>query len=179
VRMLVEMHGGSVAAFSDGPGRGSEFVVRLPTSPERSVAGTAIPTAPGGRDAQPRGQQVLIVEDNKDAADSMAMLLRLWGHEVRTARDGLSGLKAALSYRPQVVFLDIGLPGLDGYAVAKRLRSELGQEVRLVAMTGYGQEEDRRRAQQAGFDAHLVKPVDPELLHQLLGHPTRTDLPTQ
>jgi CheY-like chemotaxis protein len=104
----------------------------------------------------------------KDAGDSLAMLLRLWGHQVRTARDGLSGLKAARSYRPQVIFLDIGLPGLDGYEVARQLRREFGAELRLVAMTGYGHEHGRRRAAEAGFDAHLVKPAEPEVLQQLL-----------
>jgi DNA-binding response OmpR family regulator len=111
---------------------------------------------------------VLVVDDNADAAESLAVLLRLWGHDVQTAHDGLSGLKAALSDRPAVALLDIGLPGLDGYELARRLRAQLGPALRLVAVTGYGQEEDRRRSLEAGFDAHLVKPADLDELHALL-----------
>ncbi len=162
------MHGGSVTASSAGPGKGSEFTVRLPAcadTPSRAdVAPAALPATTPGTAAL----RVLVVEDNKDAADSLAMLLQVWGHQVRLAYDGLSGLKAARSFRPQVVFLDIGLPGLDGYEVARRLRQEFASELRLVAMTGYGQEDDRRRAGEAGFDAHLVKPADPALLQRLL-----------
>ncbi len=174
VKMLVEMHHGSVTAHSAGPGQGSEFVVRLPICPE-----AAEPLAPAGArsDAAPPASsplQVLVVEDNQDAADSLAMLLRLWGHEVRIAHDGLSGLKAAQSYHPQVVFLDIGLPGIDGYEVARQLRGDLGQAVWLVAMTGYGQEDDRRRALEAGFNAHLVKPADPAALQAVLAHSAAT-----
>jgi CheY-like chemotaxis protein len=110
----------------------------------------------------------LIVDDNRDAADSLAMLLRYWHHEVRTAHDGLSGMKAVRSYHPHVVLLDIGLPGLDGYEIARQIRSEFGPALRLVAVTGYGQEEDRRRALAAGFDAHLVKPADLDTLERVL-----------
>jgi CheY-like chemotaxis protein len=168
VKSLIEMHQGTVTAHSDGPGKGSEFAVYLPCaspSSEHADAGTSKSQVPAV--AEP-GLQILVVEDNKDTADSLAMLLQVWGHAVRTAHDGWSGLKAARSFRPQVVFLDIGLPGLDGYEVARHLRQEFGPGIRLVAMTGYGQEEDRRRALESGFDAHLVKPASPELLQHLL-----------
>jgi CheY-like chemotaxis protein len=113
---------------------------------------------------------VLVVDDNQDAAESVALLLRLWGHEVRTAHEGVSALKAARSYLPEVVLLDLGLPGLDGYEVARQLRGEQGEgPLLIVAMTGYGQDEDRRRSREAGFDHHLVKPVDPHTLQGLLG----------
>jgi PAS domain S-box-containing protein len=168
VKTLVEMHRGSVTAASAGPGHGSEFTVRLPACADVPSLTHAAAADPPDATAGDGSLHVLVVEDSRDAADSLAMLLQLWGHQVRVARDGLSGLKAARSFRPQVVFLDIGLPGLDGYEVARRLRAEFGDEVRLVAMTGYGQEEDRRRAREAGFDAHLVKPAEPELLQRLL-----------
>jgi PAS domain S-box-containing protein len=170
VKTLVEMHGGAVEAHSAGPGQGSEFIVRLPVAAEPSSRPEPTPALDAGA-AAGTGLHVLVVEDNQDAADSLAILLQFWGHEVRTAHDGLSGLKAARSYRPQVVFLDIGLPGLDGYEVARQLRQEYGGKVRLVAMTGYGQDDDRRRAREAGFDAHFVKPVDPALLQRLLSGP--------
>jgi PAS domain S-box-containing protein len=165
-RSLVEMHGGSVAAHSDGPGRGSEFVVRLPLregpGPGAGPAGEERGTAPGAR-------RVLVVDDNRDAAESLAMLLRATGHEVRTAHAGPAALEAARAHRPEVVLLDIGLPGLDGYEVARRLRAEPGfKGALLVALTGYGQDEDRRRSQAAGFDLHLVKPVDLATLQDAL-----------
>jgi PAS domain S-box-containing protein len=166
VKTLLEMHHGTVSALSDGPGKGSEFVVQLPAMLEASAALT--PTNGPNAEWPHAALQVLVVEDHKDSADSLAMLLTLWGHDVRTAHDGRSGLKAAQSYRPHIVFLDIGLPGLDGYEVARRLRGEFGQQMRLVALTGYGQDDDRRRAQAAGFDAHLVKPADPDVLQHLL-----------
>jgi signal transduction histidine kinase/CheY-like chemotaxis protein len=170
VKNLVAMHGGVVEAHSEGPGKGSEFVVRLPVShqPEGSGEGKRGRVSPLPVCKGPPHLRVVVVEDNRDAAESLAMLLRLWGHEVRTCHDGLSGLKAARSYRPQVVLLDIGLPGLDGFEVARRLRAELGKGVWLVALTGYGQEEDRCQAEAAGFDAHLVKPADPAALHAAL-----------
>jgi CheY-like chemotaxis protein len=112
---------------------------------------------------------VLVVDDNADSAESLALLLTMKGHEVRTAHDGPAALAAAEAYRPEAVLLDIGLPGMDGHEVARRLRRLAGLDsIFLVALTGYGQEEDRRRAEQAGFDAHLVKPADPLALHQLL-----------
>jgi PAS domain S-box-containing protein len=176
VKTLVELHGGTVTAHSEGAGQGSEFVVRLPLLKEaggrmKEEAGQGPASVPPSSFLAPPSNKVLVVDDNRDSADSLALLLRLWGHEARTAHDGLSGLKAARSYRPQVVFLDIGLPGLDGYELARRLREEFGQEMRLIAVTGYGQEEDRRRALEAGCDAHLIKPADPADVQRLLTGP--------
>jgi signal transduction histidine kinase/DNA-binding response OmpR family regulator len=167
VRSLVEMHGGTVHAHSAGLGQGSEFVVRLPVLPQPAGA----PPRPVA-ETQPspvRPLRVLLVEDNKDSAESLATVLRLLGHEVNLAHDGPAALVAAADFQPEVVLLDIGLPGMDGYQVAQRLRQEFGlTEARLIALTGYGQEEDRLRSLEAGFDQHLVKPVDHELLGQIL-----------
>jgi len=170
VKSLVEMHGGSVSAASEGPGRGSEFVVRLPVGLEtaRAAAG-ATPVLGGGEVARRR---VLVVDDNADAADSLAMLLRMQGHEVRTAYEGTTALELARAFGPDVVLSDIGLPGMTGYELAPRLRDLPGLKgALLVALTGYGQEEDRRRVREAGFDAHLVKPADLDALHALLAKP--------
>jgi PAS domain S-box-containing protein len=168
VRRLVEMHGGRVEAFSEGPGQGSEFVVWLPIlaeAPAPEPSRSASRSQPVGR-AQ---RKILAVDDNLDAANTMAMLLRILGHDVRTAHDGSSAMEAAQAWRPDIVLLDIGLPGMDGYEVARRLRAipDLRACI-LVAVTGYGQEEDRRRSANAGFDHHLVKPVDPQALTELL-----------
>jgi two-component system CheB/CheR fusion protein len=164
VRSLVEMHGGSVTAFSDGPGRGSEFVVRLPLAVEPAVPEAAA-TSPG----RTSGRHILIVEDNHEHREMLASLLRLWGHQVDTAADGPEGLARALAQPPDVALIDIGLPGLDGYQLAQRLRAAPGSpRPLLVALTGYGQAADRRRAHEAGFDHHLVKPVDLEELRRLL-----------
>jgi signal transduction histidine kinase len=168
VKSLVEMHGGSVAAHSDGPGRGSEFVVRLPaaaTCPDYPEENRSWPRQPATR---PR--RILIVDDHLDGADSLAMLLRFWWHEVEIARDGPEALAAARAFRPEVVLLDIGLPGMSGLDVARQLRKEdTAAGAALVALTGYGQPDDRLRALEAGFDHHLVKPVDLTSLHELLG----------
>jgi CheY-like chemotaxis protein len=166
VRSLVELHGGTVVARSEGLGRGSEFTVRLPLRP-----------APQGRDGRAGGEAlpetrprtVLIVDDNVDGAQGLALLLRLRGHRVLLAHDGAAAVEVARAQRPDVVVLDIGLPKLDGYAVARALRRLPGLAgVLLIAATGYGQDEDRRRSLEAGCDQHLVKPVDPEALGQLL-----------
>ena len=167
VRSLVHLHGGTVEAFSDGPGLGSEFVVRLPRS-------AVVPSHPGNGDAHERSSaiaphRILVVDDSRDAADSLDMLLRYLGAEVQTAHDGPSALEAIGTFRPSVVLLDIGLPGMDGYEVARRARLlEPGANFKLVALTGWGQEEDRRRSREAGIDHHLIKPVDPGTLEQLL-----------
>src|SRR5262249_33866753 len=148
VHRLVEMHGGSVQAFSDGPGKGSELVVRLP-----ALAGPR-PRGPAPVEANGRGaaRRILVVDDNADAADGLSYFLAMSGHEVRTAYDGREALAAARAYRPEAVLLDIGMPGMDGYEVARRLRQEPGLErALLVALTGYGQEEDRRRSREAGI----------------------------
>jgi signal transduction histidine kinase/integral membrane sensor domain MASE1/ActR/RegA family two-component response regulator len=166
VRTLIEMHGGEVSARSEGIGCGSEFSIILPAR-----RGTRAPApVPGeGADRPPRALRILLVEDNEDAAESLAHLLRRRGHETHIARDGSQGLAITRSLRPDVVLLDIGLPGLDGYEVARRLRAQADREgTLLVAVSGYGQEADRRRASEAGFDLHLVKPVRIEELGRIL-----------
>jgi len=167
VKGLAELHGGSVRATSPGPGRGSEFTVRLPLSRRAERAG-----AGAGPGAAGRSLRVLVIEDHPDAAESLRMLLQLSGHEVAVAHAGKPGLDAARVFHPDVVLCDIGLPGgMDGYAVAAALRRDADlAAVPLIALSGYGQEEDQRRARQAGFDRHLTKPVDPQVLEQLLGN---------
>jgi PAS domain S-box-containing protein len=167
VHRIVSLHGGVVKAFSEGTGHGSELVVRLPQYFEEismPVASDSQPT-----ESQQRRRRLMVIDDNKDAAESMSMLFELWGHEVICVYDGRAALETAAKYRPDAVFLDIGLPGMDGYEIAERFR-ELPESQRtvLVAITGYGQEEDRRRSREAGIDHHLVKPVSPETLHKLL-----------
>ncbi len=176
VKNLVEMHGGTVEAHSAGLGKGSEFVVRLPLVPKDEggrmkdeSADNAGSLHPSSFIPHPSGRRVLVVDDNVDAADSLAVLLRLQGHDVRVAHDGPTALQIVKVHRPELVFLDIGMPGMDGYEVARRLRQEPGLEkVRLAALTGWGQQEDRRRTAEAGFDLHLVKPVEPMVLEELL-----------
>src|SRR5262249_41979541 len=151
VRRLVELHGGTVAVHSAGPGQGTEFTIRLP------CLGTPVTPAEHVRsdEAPPTiaSQRVLVVDDNRDAAESLAMLLRLEGQHVQVAFDGHTALAMAREFRPQTVFLDIGMPGMDGYEVAKRLRQDPGlKDTVLVAVTGWGQQEDRRQSQAAGFD---------------------------
>lgn len=169
VRRLVEMHGGSVQAFSAGKNQGSEFVVRLP-----AVADSRRPAGPV---AEPRAvknghHRVLVVDDNVDVTESTAMLLRHIGMDVRLAHDGVAALAVAHAFQPDIVLLDIGLPGMDGYEVARRLRQQGGaQSPLLVALSGYGQEEDRQRSLDAGFDHHLVKPATLNDLTALLEHP--------
>jgi signal transduction histidine kinase/ActR/RegA family two-component response regulator len=168
VRNLVELHGGSVEAKSDGPGKGSEFVVRLPYAPQPALPDGAAVDGELERPAVGGGRRVVIIDDNVDAASCLAELLEGWGYSVRTAYDGMSGIEAALSYRPSLILLDIGLPDVNGYEVAGRLRRALRTESRIVAVTGYGQAVDRQRAREAGFDHHVVKPVNLDLLHSLL-----------
>jgi PAS domain S-box-containing protein len=167
VRRLVELHGGRVEALSDGPGKGAEFVVRLPALPVASEERRALRRlGDGATDVRVR---VLIVEDNPDAADSLMMLLDLLGHDVRVVHDGLSALEAVTTKTPDVMLVDIGLPGIDGYELARRIRQrpDLAHVV-LVALTGYGSEDDRQRAVEAGFDHHLVKPIDVDALQLLV-----------
>jgi signal transduction histidine kinase/ActR/RegA family two-component response regulator len=165
VRGLVDLHGGSITAQSDGPGRGSRFVVRLPVS-------SAPARARDGEDHRPQLEReqrsVLIVEDAADARKAMATLLKLWGHRVDAAEDGNDGVRRAIEWRPDVALVDIGLPGIDGYEVARQIRALLGDRIHLIALTGYGQAEDKRKALEAGFDRHLVKPVDPRTLAEVL-----------
>jgi len=165
VRTLVKMHGGSVQAASDGPGRGSAFTVRLPLQPEATLP--AHPPRPAEAVAASR-MNVLVVDDNVDAARAMAHVLQLSGHRVTLAHDGPGALAAAAAESPELVLLDIGLPGMDGYAVAERLRQAGHDRLALVAVTGYGRDEDMRRATEAGFDHHLVKPIDATVLRQVV-----------
>jgi PAS domain S-box-containing protein len=166
VRGLVERHGGRVTARSAGPALGSEFVVHLPlAAPGAPAPAAASPAAPPP--AAPR--RILLVEDNADGREALRSLLELLGHHVQVAEDGHRGVELAFTARPDVGLVDIGLPGIDGYEVARRLRADpSGRDMLLVALTGYGQPEDERRALEAGFDAHLVKPVDPDVLEDLL-----------
>ena len=167
VHRLLEMHDGSVDALSAGPGLGSEFIIRLPLTPPpaRTHAGEEGEARP-----QPAGsRRVLVVDDNRDALETLILLLELWGYEVHGAPDGETALALAREHRPAAVLLDIGLPRMSGYEVAQRLREIPGlADVLLIAVTGYGQEDERRRSRQAGFDVHLVKPVDAEELHRLI-----------
>ena len=168
VRRLVEMQDGTVNAISEGLGRGSEFVVSLPLIPEEVLPLVEKSIKPENLNGSP-SRRVLIVEDNKDGADTLAMLFKIMGHQVRVTYTGADGLRAAETQRPDVVMLDIGLPGMNGYEVAKRLKGlPNSKSTMLIAMTGYGQEEDRQRSRDAGFDYHLVKPVDLEQLNRLL-----------
>jgi len=168
VKNLVQMHGGSVSVHSEGLGAGSEFVVRLPTCQVTAPGAVVCPPQPIREAARGASVRILLVEDNRDAAETLTEIMELWGHEVRHAEDGPSAIDEAHSYHPDVVLLDIGLPGMDGYEVARRLRQADLNGVLLVALTGYGQEEDRRRSHEAGFDLHLTKPVDPQELQRLI-----------
>jgi signal transduction histidine kinase/ActR/RegA family two-component response regulator len=167
VKRLVELHGGTIEAKSDGPGLGSEFIVRLPIVLKAPHSMSAMSTEDG--DSPKSSLRILIVDDNRDAADSQAMMLRILGNETRTAYDGLEGVQLADTFRPDVVLLDIGLPKLNGFEACRRIREQpWGKKLILVAMTGWGQEEDHRRSHEAGFDGHMVKPVDPKSLIKLL-----------
>jgi PAS domain S-box-containing protein len=166
-RSLVEMHGGTLEAASAGPDRGSELVVRLPLAAEREdpASGSGEPGAEGAA----AGLRILVVDDNEDSADSLALWLGLMGHETRTAHGGPQALEMAMEFRPEVILLDIGMPGMNGYEVAAQLRERPEtQRTVIVAMTGWGQDEDRRRSREAGFERHLVKPLDPRELTGLL-----------
>jgi PAS domain S-box-containing protein len=167
VKRLVEMHGGSIEARSEGLGKGAEFTVRLPV-----VVGASGPQAASGKDepvAPKSSLRILIVDDNRDGADSLGMMLRIMGNDTRTAYDGQQGVDVAGEFRPDVMLLDIGLPKLNGYEACRRIREQpWGKGVVLIAVTGWGQEEDRRRSHEAGFDHHMVKPVDPQDLMKLL-----------
>ncbi|MFL5358548.1 response regulator [Archangium sp.] len=177
VRRLVELHGGSVSAHSEGEGKGSELVVRLPLEAAQEVAAhTPVQPAPVGAE-EPGGRRVLLVEDNEDTREVLRELLEMWGHRVEVAEDGFKGVKLFPVLRPHVALVDLGLPGMDGFQVARRIReSEGGRDVFLVALTGYSGEH-RTQAVEAGFDLHMVKPVKPDELERLLErlpaqHPT-------
>ncbi|HSQ54178.1 MAG TPA: PAS domain S-box protein [Gemmata sp.] len=165
VRGLVELHGGWVEARSEGPGKGSEFAIHLPCAPAPAVKPRLSSPDPQGGPSF----SILVVDDNTDSADSLAAMLELMGHTTRTAYDGLAGVEAAAEVRPEVVLLDIGLPRLNGYEACRRIRREpWGERMVLIAQTGWGQEEDRNRAKEAGFYHHLVKPIAPAALRTLL-----------
>ena len=166
---LTEMHGGTIEARSEGLGMGCEFTVRLPLLP-RSTELTKESDHDQIQQAAQTGYRLLVVDDNKDAALTLAMLLRMRGHDVRVVHDGQSALDTAAAYRPHMVFLDIGMPGMDGHEVARRMRQQPGLEsVVLAALTGWSQQADRHRSKEAGIDHHLVKPVDSLALDDVLG----------
>jgi len=177
VRKLLEMHGGTITAHSEGQGKGSEFVIRLPRVAEtRDLARDAIIASqtasgvqiPSNEPCRAR-RRILVADDNSDALESLATLLELGGHEVFSATNGALALESAERYRPEVALLDIGMPQLDGYEVARRIRAQpWGRGITLVALTGWGQDSDRRRSGEAGFDSHLVKPLDLDKLTELL-----------
>jgi signal transduction histidine kinase/ActR/RegA family two-component response regulator len=165
-KRLVELHDGTIEARSEGPGQGSSLIVRLPAAQaapvdEPAPALQATPHAPGDC-------RVLIAEDNPDAAEMMQMMLQVTGHDVRVARDGTDAVAMASTFEPHIAFLDIGMPLMDGYEAARRIREILGTRVVLVALTGWGQDEDKRRSREAGFDHHLTKPPEPEMIERLI-----------
>jgi signal transduction histidine kinase/ActR/RegA family two-component response regulator len=167
VKRLVELHGGRVQAFSNGTGLGSEFVVRLPLAADQPVS--EVRASVEEHKSPTPVRKVLVVDDNRDAAESLTMLLELVGHQPRSLHDGLAAVEAVEEFQPDVVLLDLGLPGLNGYETARRIRGNpWGASVVIVAVTGWGQEEDRRRSREAGFDAHLLKPIDLRALEDLL-----------
>jgi CheY-like chemotaxis protein len=171
VRSLVELHDGRVSAHSDGLGQGSEFLVRLPLAP-KSNSDTAADDAVSPMNEGLPCRRILVVDDNRSNAQSLELLLRALGQEVYAAFDGPEALELAQKHRPEVILLDIGLPIMDGYEVARRCRENPPvEDLILVAMTGYGQDSDRQRSQEAGFDAHLVKPVYLDDLRLLLKQP--------
>ena len=169
VRRLVDLHGGTVIAHSEGLNCGSTFIVKLPLAQTSSLPGEVVEATPAEAPASGNRRKVLVVDDNRDSAMSLALLLELDGHEVRRAYDGLEALEIADDFRPEVTLLDIGMPRLDGYGAARELRQrDWAKDTLLVALTGWGQQEDKRMAREAGFDHHMVKPVDPDALRRLL-----------
>jgi PAS domain S-box-containing protein len=171
VKRIVEMHGGSVAVASGGPGQGSQFTVRLPISHE-TVAAPEPKSSHRREQPKAPSRKILVVDDNVDAAVTISALLKKWGHQVQAVYSGQSALEAVHNFRPEIILLDIGLPGMSGYDVAKNLRAEpAAQGVIIAALTGYGQEADRKRSWESGFDYHLTKPPDPHILESLLASP--------
>jgi CheY-like chemotaxis protein len=175
VKRLVELHGGRVDARSAGPGHGSEFTVVLPRHRQSvQVAAPCARAEPASIDSTAR---VLVVDDNRDAADSLAMVLQLNGNDVRAVYTGEDCISTAQSFKPEIIILDIGLPGLSGHEVGREIRAaEWGQDILLVALTGWGQESDRQMSAAAGFDHHLVKPVSPDELMELLAGASSTSV---
>jgi CheY-like chemotaxis protein len=166
VRHLVGMHGGVVRAFSEGPGKGSEFVVRIPLA-EGRVEADRQPTLVAAPDAAPLS--IVLIEDEADIRVSVKALLESWGHKVRTATNGEHGKRLIFQYKPDAAIIDIAMPGIDGYSVARHVRSRAEHKhMRLIAMTGFGRDQDRQRSFQAGFDNHITKPARPEDLQWAL-----------
>jgi CheY-like chemotaxis protein len=170
-KRLVELHGGTITAASEGAGKGSEFVVRLPISEQAAAAPTR--TVTNGALPPPQlARRILVVDDNVDAAITVATLLKAWGHTVQMAHNGPAALEAAKHFRPEIVLMDIGLPGMSGYEVAQHLRNDPTHEgVLITALTGYGQAEDKARSHAAGFNYHLTKPPDMGVLEALVTSP--------
>jgi len=165
-RSIALLHGGRLTAHSAGPGKGSEFVLRLPAA----AAPETLRTSTDGDNTQGPRQRILVVDDNVDAAETLATMLAYSGHDVRVAHGGREALAAARDFIPGVMILDLGMPEMDGYAVARAVRADtLFSGMRLIALSGYGQPDDRRRTAAAGFDAHLVKPVEHDVLNAALG----------
>jgi CheY-like chemotaxis protein len=175
VWQLVEMHGGSVEAHSDGAGRGTEFVVRLPRAKDASVREDSPESVASQKESTSSAKRILVVDDNHDSADGLLLMLQFEGHIVKAAYDGIEGLEMAETFRPDAILLDIGMPRMNGYDVARELRKKpWGKNVLLVAQTGWGQEEDMRKSQEAGFNYHLTKPVDFDRLIKLLAESINT-----
>jgi len=169
-RQLVHLHAGRIDAASEGIGKGSEFTVRLPLA-TAAVVEHAVAESAGTEktEASSMARRILVVDDNTDAADSLGVLLGILGHDVEIAHDGVAALRVARKFDPELVFLDIGLPEMNGYEVARRLREEAGlARAKLIALSGYGTQRDQLRSKEAGFDLHLVKPVDPRSLPSLI-----------
>jgi CheY-like chemotaxis protein len=165
---LVDLHSGKVEARSAGLGKGSEFLVRLPLV-DTPMQARPEPSGDGEKSQAGPQRRILVVDDNRDAAESLALLLRLTGHAIEMAHDGLEAVQAAAAFRPDVVLLDIGLPKMNGYEAARHIREQpWGKSMALIALTGWGQEEDKRRAFEAGFDHHLTKPMEAATLEKLL-----------
>jgi CheY-like chemotaxis protein/anti-sigma regulatory factor (Ser/Thr protein kinase) len=176
VRDLAHRHGGTVEAQSDGLGKGSTFVVRMPRAVRVDLppAQTVPAAQPAKTPAASSGKRILIVDDNLDACETLSMMLELLGQQTRQAHEGAGALKAAQEFKPELIFMDIGLPGLTGHEVAERMRGELGmKDTYIVALSGYGTEEDRRKSLFAGFDNHYVKPLDPSALPGILAEADR------
>jgi CheY-like chemotaxis protein len=163
-RRLIELHGGTLEAASEGLGRGCRFTIRLPLARVQAPDVRRSTKFAGGT----RGCRVLIAEDNPDSAEMLSLMLGMKGHDVRVASNGEEAVAIGVEFEPHIAFLDIGMPRVDGFEVARRLRAQFGRNVMLIALTGWGQDEDKRRSQDAGFDRHLTKPPDPDVLDRLI-----------